>query len=71
MPAQRPPRPTAENWRVTNRDDPPFVLAFGVPGRSLVTSISYERGFGLRAALDVIYPITTAATDAARLLRLI
>jgi uncharacterized protein (TIGR04141 family) len=42
-----------------------FVFAFGVAGRFLLRSDAYERGYGLRTALNLIYPRT--AVEAARL----
>jgi len=44
-----------------------FAFAFGVTGRFLLAADGFERGFGLRTALNVIYPAGTAAADAARL----
>lgn len=42
-----------------------FAFAFGVSGRFLLRSDAYERGYGLRTALNVLYP--RSAADAARL----
>jgi len=44
-----------------------FAFAFGSTGRFLLARDSYEHGFGLTTALNVIYPKGTAAAYAARL----
>ena len=36
--------------------DPVFAFAFGTSGRHMIRSTCYERNFGLRTALNVIYP---------------
>lgn len=42
-----------------------FAFAFGPFGRHLLRADAYERGYGLRASLNLMYP--RGATDAARL----
>ncbi|MPZ53787.1 MAG: hypothetical protein GEU79_13825 [Acidimicrobiia bacterium] len=44
-----------------------FAFAFGVLGRFLLANNGYQRGFGLRAALNIIYPAGATTVDAARL----
>ena len=38
-----------------------FAFPFGPSGRFLLRSDAYERGYGLRTALNLIYPRTAAA----------
>lgn len=44
-----------------------LAFAFGVLGRFLLANNGYQRGFGLRAALNIIYPADATTADAARL----
>jgi uncharacterized protein (TIGR04141 family) len=44
-----------------------YAFAFGPGGRFLLRSDSYERAYGLRAALNVIYPVTQGDSDLSRL----
>jgi uncharacterized protein (TIGR04141 family) len=47
------------------RRDLMFAFAFGTAGRYLLRSDAYERGYGLRTALNLLYP--SSAAEAARL----
>lgn len=40
----------------TGRSDLMFAFAFGLAGRHLLRSDAYERGYGLRTALNLLYP---------------
>lgn len=50
-----------------NRRVTMFALPFGVGGRALLRSDCYERGYGLRTALNIIYQRTGEEPDPARL----
>jgi uncharacterized protein (TIGR04141 family) len=56
----------AHRTRRGDRREAMFGFAFGVAGRHLIRADAYERGWGLRAALNVPYPRSAAESSRLR-----
>jgi uncharacterized protein (TIGR04141 family) len=51
----------------TGKHRPMFAFTFGFSGRFLVQDDAFERGFGLRTALNLVYPRSAGLADPGRL----